>query len=118
MISSSQNSSMPLCFSTTVTLVPSAASIDAYSIPITPAPTTTSDAGIRFIPRSPSESITVTSSNSTPAGRVGFDEPRRPEHKIDVVAQQLIPDNVHLAGDHLIGPLIEVRDRDVGLHPV
>ena len=51
MISSSQKSSMAARFSTTVTLVPSAANIDAYSMPITPAPTTTMDAGTLFMLR-------------------------------------------------------------------
>ncbi len=45
-------------FSTTVTLVPSAANIEAYSMPITPAPTTTIDVGSDFRSRMPSESST------------------------------------------------------------
>jgi hypothetical protein len=59
-------------FSTTVTLVPRAANIDAYSIPVTPAPTTTSEAGMNFRLRIPSESSTRCSSNSTPGGRAGL----------------------------------------------
>src|SRR6185437_15179009 len=46
-------------FSTTVTSVPNAANIEAYSMPITPAPTTTIDAGLNFRPRMPSESSTL-----------------------------------------------------------
>ena len=51
MISRSQKSSIVWRFSTTVTLVPSAANIDAYSMPMTPAPTTTIDCGTWSIPR-------------------------------------------------------------------
>src|ERR1035441_9169749 len=43
--STSQNSSIRSRCSTTVTLVPSAANMDAYSIPITPAPATTIERG-------------------------------------------------------------------------
>ncbi len=71
-ISGSQKSSIDPRFSTTVTLVPSAANIDAYSMPITPAPTTTIEAGIALRSRMPSESSTRSSSNSTPAGRAGL----------------------------------------------
>ena len=45
--SSSQNSSIRSRCSTTVTLVPSAANMDAYSIPMTPAPATTIVRGTR-----------------------------------------------------------------------
>ena len=72
MISGSQNSSMLSRFSTTVTLVPSAANMEAYSMPITPAPTTTIVAGSDFRSRMPSESSTRSSSNSTPVGRAGL----------------------------------------------
>ncbi len=59
-------------WSTSVTLVPSAANIDAYSTPITPAPMTAIVRGRRFWRRSmPSESTTVRSSNSTSGGRCG-----------------------------------------------
>ena len=71
MICASQNSSRRARFSTTVTLTPSAANIDAYSIPITPAPTTTIEAGMRSRRRKPSESRIVRSSNSTAGGRAG-----------------------------------------------
>ena len=43
--SGSQKSSIEGRFSTTVTRVPSAANIEAYSMPITPAPTTTIELG-------------------------------------------------------------------------
>jgi hypothetical protein len=69
--SMSQNSSIRSRCSTTVTLVPSAANMDAYSIPITPAPATTMDRGTRSRWTMPSESITVRSSKSTVAGRAG-----------------------------------------------
>jgi hypothetical protein len=69
--SMSQNSSIRSRCSTTVTLVPSAANIDAYSIPITPAPATTIDRGTCSRWTIPSESITVRSSNSTLGGRAG-----------------------------------------------
>jgi hypothetical protein len=59
-------------FSTTVTLVPSAANIDAYSMPITPAPTTTIDVGMVLRSRIPSLSSTRSVSKSTPVGRSGF----------------------------------------------
>ena len=51
--------------------VPSAANIDAYSMPITPAPTTTSEGGIWSSSRMPSESSIVRSSNATVVGRAG-----------------------------------------------
>ena len=57
--STSQNSSIRSRRSTTVTLVPSAANIEAYSMPITPAPTTTIDCGTRSRRRMPSESMMV-----------------------------------------------------------
>src|SRR5579875_3182494 len=69
--STSQNSSIRSRCSTTVTLVPSAANMDAYSIPITPAPATTIDRGTCSRCTIPSESITVRSSNCTLAGRAG-----------------------------------------------
>ena len=68
----SQNSSIRIRCSTTVTLVPSAANIDAYSMPITPAPTTIMVRGILSRPRMPSESMIVCSSKSTVAGRAGL----------------------------------------------
>ena len=70
--SGSQKSSMSSRFSTTVTLVPNAANIEAYSMPITPAPTTTIEAGSVLRSRIPSESSTRSSSNSTPDGRAGL----------------------------------------------
>ena len=69
--SRSQNSSIRSRCSTTVTLVPSAANIDAYSMPITPAPATTIERGTRSRWRMPSESMMVLSSNSTVSGRAG-----------------------------------------------
>ncbi|MCU1630132.1 MAG: hypothetical protein JWP64_5081 [Pseudonocardia sp.] len=60
-------------FSTTVTLVPSAANIEAYSMPMTPAPTTTIEVGTRLSLTTASESTTwySSSSNSTSGGRAG-----------------------------------------------
>ena len=69
--SMSQNSSIRSRCSTTVTLVPSAANIEAYSIPITPAPATTIDRGTCSRFTIPSESMIVRSSNCTVAGRAG-----------------------------------------------
>ncbi len=69
--SSSTNSSSRARFSTSVTCTPSAAAIEAYSRPITPPPITVIVAGRRRSRRMPSESSTVRSSNSTPAGRAG-----------------------------------------------
>src|SRR3569833_1959912 len=70
-ISRSQNSSMRSRRSTTVTLVPRAANIEAYSMPITPAPTTTMVCGRCSRLMMPSESMMVDSSNSTVSGRAG-----------------------------------------------
>ncbi|COW31872.1 Uncharacterised protein [Mycobacterium tuberculosis] len=70
--SGSQKSSMLSRFSTTVTLVPNAANMEAYSMPITPAPTTTIEDGSDLRSRIPSESSTRSSSNSTPDGRAGL----------------------------------------------
>jgi hypothetical protein len=69
--SASQNSSIRSRDSTTVTLVPRAANMDAYSMPITPAPTTIIDCGTRSRARMPSESMIVLPSNSTVGGRAG-----------------------------------------------
>ena len=69
--STSQNSSIRSRRSTTVTLVPSAANMDAYSIPMIPAPATTIDRGTCSSWMIPSESMTVRSSNSTLLGRAG-----------------------------------------------
>jgi hypothetical protein len=68
----SQNSSIRIRCSMTVTLVPSAANIEAYSMPITPAPTTIIVLGIRSSPRMLSESMIVCSSKSTVSGRAGL----------------------------------------------
>ena len=52
-------------------MTPSAAIIDAYSAPITPAPTTVIVRGRRSSLSIPSESITVRSSKETSVGRAG-----------------------------------------------
>ena len=70
-ISESQNSSIWSRRSTTVTRVPSAANIDAYSTPMTPAPTTTIVAGTDSRPRMPSESTIRLPSKATSGGRAG-----------------------------------------------
>ncbi len=70
--SGSQKSSIEGRFSTTVTRVPSAANIEAYSMPITPAPTTTIELGTCWICSTLSESSTRSLSNSTCDGRAGF----------------------------------------------
>ena len=59
-------------WSTTVTFVPSAPNIEAYSTPITPAPTIVIVRGTRRSSfSSPSESTIVRSSNATVSGRAG-----------------------------------------------
>ena len=145
--SGSQNSSICGRFSTTVTRVPSAANIEAYSIPITPAPTTTSDPGTRCSFSTASESITWSSSNSTSdgpgragpggdhdvgrgdrrrvaAGLAAHDhgvlvlEPGGAAEDVDVVAQQLVADHLDLPADHVRGPGQQVGDGDLGLDPV
>ena len=114
-----------------VTLVPSAANIDAYSTPITPAPTTTIDVGIDLRSRMPSESSTRCSSNSTPFGPGRFgaggdddvfaadrgaftagtvfdeqgvlvDEPALARDQIDSVAHQLVAHHVGLFADDVL----------------
>ena len=55
-----------------MTLVPRAANIDAYSMPITPAPTTTIERGTRSRWMMPSESMIVLSSKATLDGRAGL----------------------------------------------
>ncbi len=58
--------------STSVTRVPMAANIEAYSTPMTPAPTTVIVRGTASSRRRmPSESMTRPSSKSTPFGRAG-----------------------------------------------
>ena len=145
--SGSQNSSICGRFSTTVTRVPSAANIEAYSIPITPAPTTTSDPGTRCSFSTASESITWSSSNSTSGGRAGRvpvaitmfaavtvslsprASPRDDDgvlvleaggaaEDVDVVAQQLVADHLDLPADHVRGAGQQVGDGDLGLDPV
>ena len=59
--------------STSVTSRPSAAKIDTYSIPITPAPITIIDRGMRGSARMVSESNTVSELNGTSAGWCGRD---------------------------------------------
>jgi hypothetical protein len=141
--SGSQNSSIVSRFSTTVTRVPSAANIDAYSMPMTPAPTTTMVSGTRSSARIPSESTTRSSSNSTWAGRLGTgrdDDLRRPDHaafaaavdlhrvrvdksrrtneQIHVIAEQLRPHDLDLPADHVLRARQEVLDGNLLLHPV
>ena len=119
----------PLRFSTTVTLVPRAANMDAYSMPITPAPTTTIERGTRSRWMMPSESMIVLSSKATLDGRAGpgaggdddlvggdlagpaaavvdldvvrADELPRAADDRDAVAGELAPHDVVLAADHV-----------------
>ncbi len=70
-ISESQNSRNRSRASTTVTRVPSAANIEAYSMPITPAPTTTIVCGTASRFSTPSESTTRLPSNAISGGRAG-----------------------------------------------
>ena len=71
MISRSTKSSRRFRLSMTVTLIPRAAKIEAYSSPMTPAPTTVSDRGSLFIPRIPSLLIRVSPSQETFPGCAG-----------------------------------------------
>ena len=143
----SQKSSICSRFSTSVTRVPSAAKIDAYSTPITPAPTTTIESGTVSKVRIWSESSTRAPSNSTFRGRAGtvpvaitilsavqrpvrrraldvdrqrvrVDEAGHAGDQLDVVAQQLRADHLGLATDHVLQPGQQVGDRDVFLDPV
>ena len=57
--SRSQNSSILSRCSMTVTLVPRAANMDAYSMPMTPAPATIIERGMRSSSSTPSESMIV-----------------------------------------------------------
>jgi len=66
------NSSMRSRFSTTVTLVPEAANMDAYSMPITPRADDHHRAGHLSRLMIPSESMIVLSSNATLDGRAGL----------------------------------------------
>ena len=70
--SGSHISSIAGRLSMTVTRVPSAANIDAYSIPMIPAPTTTIEFGTFSSASTPSESRTVLPSNCTVFGRCGL----------------------------------------------
>ena len=144
--SRSQNSSIRSRCSTTVTLVPSAANIEAYSMPITPAPATTIDRGTRSRCRMPSESMIVRSSNSTLAGRAGLvpvammifsaldlaaaagavgdldvgraGEARRPGQDGHPVAGELAAHDVVLPADDVMRAGGQVADRDLVLDPV
>ena len=115
-------------------------------MPITPAPTTTIERGTRSRSRMLSESMMVAPSNSTVAGRAGLvpvamtmfsalisrscagdlaqgdgvvvDEPAGAGEQGDVVAGQLVADDVDLAADHVLGAGGQVGDGDVLLDPV
>ena len=123
-ISSSQKSSILSRRSTTVTLVPSAANIEAYSMPITPAPTTTMLRGTACRLMTPSESTIVRSSKSTLSGRAG----RVPAAMMILSAVTLVsrpvaavdPDRVRVgepagAGDHRDVVAGQLVADDVGL---
>ena len=144
--SSSQNSSILIRRSTTVTLVPSAANMEAYSMPITPAPATTIERGTCSRWMMPSESMMVFSSKATLAGRAGLvpdgdddvvradlpgpaaavvdldlvrpGEPGGAGDDRDAVAGQLAAHHVTFLGDHARGSGGQVRDRDLVLDPV
>ena len=79
--------------STSVTASPSAAKIDAYSTPMTPAPSTIIDRGIRGRRSTVVLSNTVSSSNAMSAGRLGAEpvaititSPRKPQPDLPVDA--------------------------------
>ena len=144
--SSSQNSSIRSRFSTTVTLVPRAANMDAYSMPITPAPTTTIERGTLSRLMMPSESMIVllVEGHAGRPGRLGAggdddlvrgdlagpaaavvdldgvrpDEVARCPDDRDAVAGELAADDVVLPADHVPGPGGQVGDGDLVLDPV
>ena len=145
--SESQNSSIRSRDSTTVTLVPSAANIEAYSMPMTPAPTTTIVRGTSAMCRMPSESTTRFSSKSIDAGRAGrvptaiddlvggdpavhvglvvahgqrvvVDEAPGAVQQLDPVAVELAADDLGLAADDVRRTGQQVLDGDVLLDPV
>jgi hypothetical protein len=49
---------------------------------------------------------------------VRVDEPGGPGQQVDVVADELRPDDLDLAADDVLGPREQVLHRDVALHPV
>ena len=131
----------------TVTRVPRAANIDAYSMPMIPAPTTTIEFGTFSSARTPSESRTVLlveldrgrpvglgagGDDDEPGGdlgaadavvvedaeRVRVQERAGAAEDVDVVAQQLGADDLVLAADDVLGAREQVLHRDVGLHAV
>ena len=122
-ISVSRNESTRSRWSTTVTLVPSAPNIDAYSTPITPPPTTVMVRGTRLSSfSSPSESMIVRSSNSTVAGRAGprADRDHDPPARIGSSAPSMLDRVVVLEdgvpGQHpdVVAPELLARDRRLG----
>src|SRR5687768_13542813 len=128
-----------------VTSTFSAVIIDAYSRPMTPAPTTIRSRGKRSSRISWSESITrdpveedrgavrrprpardedvLRDEPARPRRALYFEsvrveEPRGARHHLDVVALQLSADDVHFAGEHRLHPESEVRDGDLVLDRV
>ena len=147
MISGSQKSSMLSRFSTTVTLVPSAANIEAYSMPITPAPTTTIVVGQRLQVEDAVgvEHAVVVELDAGRAGRLGaggdhdvftadrcalaaggfldqhgvrVDEAAVALDEVDAVAHELRPDDVLLLADHVAGAREQVGGGDLLLDAV
>ena len=144
--SRSQNSSIRSRCSTTVTLQPSAANMDAYSMPITPAPATTMVRGTLSRCTQPSESMMVRSSNATLGGRAGrvptaitmlsavtvrspavavvhldrvrVGEPPGAGQDRHPVAGELAAHHVGLPADHVPGAVGQVGDGDLVLDPV
>ena len=144
--STSQNSSIRSRCSTTVTLVPRAANMDAYSIPITPAPATTIergtvcqvddpvgvddgalvelDAGRPGGPGAGGDHDLVRGGPADPAvaavdlHRVRVEEAARAGHGRDPVTGQLAAHHVHLPADHVAGAGGQVGDGDLVLDPV
>ena len=131
--------------STSVTSTPRAANIDAYSTPMTPAPTTIIVRGRSLRPRMPSESMIVSPSTATPGGvagrrarrdhdlvrldlgrglearhrqRVGRRELRGPGDQRDAVSPHLGADDLDLALDDGRASEEEVLGGDVLLHGV
>ena len=145
--SGSHISSIAGRLSMTVTRVPSAANIDAYSMPMIPAPTTTIEFG-HLLQREHAVGVEdralvelhgvgpvrlgAGGDDDEPGGdlgaadavvvedaeRVRVDERAGAAEDVDVVAQQLGADDLVLAADDVLRAREQVLHRDVGLHAV
>jgi hypothetical protein len=64
------------------------------------------------------DGVVVTAGGTVHGDGVRIVEVRRAAEDVDVVAQQLVADDLHLAPDDVRGAGQQVADRDVGLDPV